>query len=117
MKPRRAVHAVGIEQRERGIAERRRALDERFGQRGALQKAERRRGVEFDVHGSGVRWSELAGVDSIDNSVDEPSLRVARAEQPIRRAIGQRHVPLVAIPWPGSGWDGIGDRAIRDPDP
>jgi hypothetical protein len=32
MKTRRAVHAVGIEQRNRGIAERRRALDERFGQ-------------------------------------------------------------------------------------
>ena len=32
MKSRRAVDAIGIEQRERGIAKRRRALDERFGQ-------------------------------------------------------------------------------------
>ena len=48
---RRAVDAVGVEQRERRIAERRRPLDERFGQRGALKKAERRRAVELDVHG------------------------------------------------------------------
>jgi hypothetical protein len=32
MKAWRTVDAVGIEQRQRGIAERRRALDERFGQ-------------------------------------------------------------------------------------
>jgi hypothetical protein len=47
---RRAVDAVGVEQRERGIAERRRALDERFGERGALEKAEGGGGVELDVH-------------------------------------------------------------------
>ena len=38
MEPRRAVDAVAIEQRERGIAERRRALDERLGQRRAVEK-------------------------------------------------------------------------------
>ena len=32
MKPWRAVHPVGVEQRERGITERRGALDERLGQ-------------------------------------------------------------------------------------
>ena len=31
----RSVDAVGIEQRQRGVAKRRGALDERFGQRGA----------------------------------------------------------------------------------
>jgi hypothetical protein len=41
MKARRAVHAVAIEQRERGVAEHRRAIDERFGKRRALKKAER----------------------------------------------------------------------------
>ena len=38
MEPRRAVDAVAIEQRHRGIAESGRALDERFGQRRAAQK-------------------------------------------------------------------------------
>jgi hypothetical protein len=51
MKPWRAIHAVGVEQRDRGIAERCRALDERFGQRRALQKAECRCGMKFDIHG------------------------------------------------------------------
>jgi hypothetical protein len=50
MEARGAVDAISVEQRERWIAERRRALDERFGQRGALKKAEGRRDVEFDVH-------------------------------------------------------------------
>jgi hypothetical protein len=36
VEPRGAVHAVAIQQRQRRIAERRRALDERFGQRRAL---------------------------------------------------------------------------------
>jgi hypothetical protein len=36
-----AVHAVAIEQRDRSVAERRRALDERFRKRCALKKAER----------------------------------------------------------------------------
>jgi len=45
------VNAIGVEQRQRGIAERRRALDERFGQRGALKKTESRCGVKLDVHG------------------------------------------------------------------
>jgi hypothetical protein len=40
MKAWRAVDTIGIEECERWIAERRRTLDERFGQRGALKKAE-----------------------------------------------------------------------------
>jgi hypothetical protein len=35
---------------------------------------------------------------SIDNPFKEPLIRVALAEQPIGRAIGERDVPLVAIP-------------------
>ena len=49
VKPRRAVHAVAIEQRERRIAEIGGAIDERFRQRRALQKAEGGGGVELDV--------------------------------------------------------------------
>ena len=50
MEPRRAVDAVGVEERQRRIAERRRPLDERFGQRSSLEKTESRCGVEFYVH-------------------------------------------------------------------
>ena len=53
MKARRAVDAVAIEQRERGIAEIGGAIDERFRKRGRLKKTERGRGVELDVH----KWS------------------------------------------------------------
>ena len=51
VKARRAVDAVAIEQRQRGVAEIGRAIDERFGQRRALEKAEGGGGVELDVHG------------------------------------------------------------------
>jgi hypothetical protein len=50
VKSRRTVDTVGIEQRHRRVVERRGALDERFGQRSALQKAECRSGVKLDVH-------------------------------------------------------------------
>jgi hypothetical protein len=50
MESRRPIHTVGIEQRERRVAERRGSLDERFGERGALQEAEGGGGVEFDIH-------------------------------------------------------------------
>ena len=40
VKPRRAVDAVAIEERERGIAELGGAVDERFRKRRALEKAE-----------------------------------------------------------------------------
>jgi hypothetical protein len=42
VKTRRAVHAVAIEQRQRGISQRRRALDERFRQRRRIEKTEGR---------------------------------------------------------------------------
>src|SRR6185436_2195414 len=49
------------------------------------------------VVGSG--WGLVVGSwELIKNSIEKPSLRIARAEQPIRRAIGQGHIPLVAIP-------------------
>ena len=51
MKPGSTVHAIGVEQRQRRIPERRGTLDERFGQRGALQKTERGGAMELDVHG------------------------------------------------------------------
>jgi hypothetical protein len=51
VEPGRAIDAVGVEQRQRRIVECGSALDERFGKRCTLQKAEGRRGVEFDVHG------------------------------------------------------------------
>ena len=61
MESRRAVHTIGVEQRERGVAKRGGALDERLGQRRSLQEAEGRSGVELDVHGS------------IDHALDEPT--------------------------------------------
>ena len=51
MKARNAVHAVAIEERDGGVAERRRAVDERFRKRRALQKAEGGGGVELDIGG------------------------------------------------------------------
>ena len=53
VKTRGAVHPVAIEQRERGIAERGGALDERFRQRRRLEKTERGRHVKLDVHECG----------------------------------------------------------------
>jgi hypothetical protein len=44
-----AVDAVAIDERHRRVAQLRRTIDERFGQRGSLEKAEGGRGVEFDV--------------------------------------------------------------------
>src|SRR5437762_2878369 len=43
------INAIAIEQRERRIAEFGGAIDERFWERGALEKAEGGGGVEFDV--------------------------------------------------------------------
>jgi hypothetical protein len=51
VKPWSAVHAIGIEQRQCRIAERRGALDKRFGERSPLEKAERGGAMELDVHG------------------------------------------------------------------
>ena len=50
MKPWSAVDAIAIEQRQRGIAEIGRPVDERLGKRRALEKTEGGRGMEFDVH-------------------------------------------------------------------
>jgi hypothetical protein len=48
-----AVHAVAIEQRNRVVAEFRCAVDDRLGKRRALQEAEGRCGMQFDVrHGA-----------------------------------------------------------------
>ena len=55
MEARRAVDAVAIEQRDRRIAERRRALDERFRQRRAAQERKGRRGMKLDVRHKKVR--------------------------------------------------------------
>jgi hypothetical protein len=51
MEPWSAVHAIRVEQCQRRIPERRGTLDERFGQRSALQKTERGGAMELDVHG------------------------------------------------------------------
>ena len=53
MESRRAIHAVGVEQRQRGIPQRRRALHQRLGERRSLEKAECGRGVKLDVHRAG----------------------------------------------------------------
>jgi hypothetical protein len=118
MKPRRAVHAIGIEQRQRRVAERRRALDECFGQRGALKKAEGRSGMKLDVHGSRQRrpgpvlWTRRVYTARpallVNNPLEEPLVGVALAEQPIRRPLSKRDVPFVAIP--GGRDSGLGTR-------
>ena len=92
---RRAVDAVAIEERERGIAERGGTVDERFRQRRALQKAERRRSVELDVRG-GHDTRMRRG--SVDNPVNKPSARVAIAEDSVHGPVAERDVPLVAVP-------------------
>jgi hypothetical protein len=51
MKSRSAIHAIRVEQRDRGIPERGGTLDERFGKRCTLKKTERRGAMQFDVHG------------------------------------------------------------------
>src|SRR5687767_1522520 len=86
MESRRAVDAIGIDERQRGISERRRALDERFGQRGSLEEAECRSGVELDVH------------DSIDHALDKPRITIPLTKQAIAHAIVKRDIPLIPIP-------------------
>jgi len=49
VKPRHPVDAVAIEQCQRGVPELGRAIDERFGQRRALQKAERGGRMQFHI--------------------------------------------------------------------
>ena len=51
VEPRRTVDAIGVQQRQRRVAERGGALDQRFRQRGALEETESGRAMEFDVHG------------------------------------------------------------------
>src|SRR5688572_18611116 len=48
---RRAVETVTVKERDRGITELRRAVDERRGERRGVEKGKRRGGVEFEVHG------------------------------------------------------------------
>ena len=71
-----------------------------LGQRRALQKAERGGGVELDIHGGG-RSSHTIGHERrglVHDPIDEPASGVALLEDAVRRAVAQRHVPLVAIP-------------------
>jgi hypothetical protein len=51
VEPRGAVNPIAVEQRHGRIAEIGGALDNRFGERGSLQKAESGGGVELDVGG------------------------------------------------------------------
>ena len=94
VKPRRAVDAVAIEERQRGIAELRRAIDERFRKRGALKKAEGGGGVELDV----IRTSSVSPLWLINDRIDEPPVGVPIAKDPVDRAVAERDVPLVAVP-------------------
>ena len=94
---------------------------ERFGQRGAAEEAEGGGGVKFYVHGTNSitpnsqrlrrgqfprfgswdkkpvgRWE----LSSVDDSLEEPVVRIALVEDAIGRAVVERHVPLVPIPSP-----------------
>ena len=116
MKSRYAIDAVAIEQRQRRVSKRRRTLDEGLGQRRAIEKRKRGRGVQFDVHGeiafsTKLHASSTAGViadaipdsspNSINNPVEKPMLSAPRLKQPAHRAITQGDIPFVSIPWPG----------------
>jgi hypothetical protein len=50
VEPRRTVHAISVEEGQRGIPEGRCALDQRFRQRRALKKTERGGAMQFDIH-------------------------------------------------------------------
>jgi len=50
MEPGGAVHAIAVEQRQRGIAEGSGAIHQGFWQGGGAQERESRCGVQFDVH-------------------------------------------------------------------
>src|SRR6266404_8692308 len=65
---RRAVDAIRVEQRQRRIAERGRAVHERLGKGGALKKAEGRCGVELDVHSR----QQAVNSSSINDTFEEP---------------------------------------------
>ena len=99
---RRAVEAVAIEQRQRRIAQLGRALDERRGQRRAVEKRKGRRGMKLDVHDVGasarVRGARVLGADAISRSGlrlsqsflvrsarPDAGRRRRRAPRPIRR--------------------------------
>src|SRR5215203_5266881 len=62
VEPGGAINAVGVQQRQRRIAQRRRTLDQCFGERCAAQEAEGGGGVKFDVSRhvgtSGMRSAE-----------------------------------------------------------
>ena len=63
IEPGRAVDAVGVQQRDGGLLEPRRALGQRFGQRRRLEKAEGTPGMQLDEHmGSPSPRRERAGV-------------------------------------------------------
>ena len=59
--PRRAVHAVAVDERHGGQLERCRALDEILGQRRAVQKREGRGGAQLGVRFGRGRGREVAG--------------------------------------------------------
>src|SRR6476620_3504870 len=140
---RRTVHTIGIDQRERWIAERGGTLDQRFGKRRAAQETERGSGVEFYVHVNNPitpnaqrlslpqlprcsRMNERLGIgrasdvgswelSSINDPLEEPMVRVALTNQAIRRAIVERHVPFVTIPLGIGGWTRVFQSALSSP--
>src|ERR1043166_6754081 len=89
MEPWSTIHAVAIEERELGIPELGRAVDEDFTKRRALKKRKCRRTVQFDVHDAPC---------SIEDAVDEPDAARVIEEHAVAGAVAERDVPLVAIP-------------------
>jgi hypothetical protein len=108
MEARGAVDAVAIEQRERGIVERGGALDERLGQRGAVEKGEGGRCVKLDIHGGGAQVRGVREVREVRGAEVRMMLVVQAVEEPAggrsvlinaaHGAVCECHIPLVAIP-------------------
>src|SRR5262249_2758791 len=121
-----AVDAVAIEERERWIPERHRAIDQDLWQSRALQKTERRCRVELDVRHHTNATTEVTertwrsrypqqsmpcpllcyqrppcspwSCFSIDDRFDEPATGFAILEDAVDRAIGERDLPFVVNP-------------------
>src|SRR5271166_2915418 len=110
VKARRAIYSIAIEQRHRRHLVCGAHLGQFLGNRSSFEEAERRAGVEFDVHTEpqiprlGLKASlGMTVVVSVVAHIREPMPAPEVAINAIQRhaiavSIGQRHIPLFAVP-------------------